>query len=39
MIYRFNAIFITTVVFSASIEKLTLKLYRDAMDPAQFKNS
>ena len=37
MIYRFNEIFIITIVFSAAIEKLTLKLFRDSMDAEQSK--
>lgn len=37
MIYRFNEIFIITIVFSAGIEKLTLKLFRDSMDAEQYK--
>lgn len=37
MIYRFNEIFIITIVFSAGIEKLTLKLFRDSMDAEQSK--
>ena len=37
MTYRFNEIFIITIVFSAGIEKLTLKLFRDSMDAEQSK--
>lgn len=38
MIYRFNEIFIITIVFFAGIEKLALKLFRDSMDAEQSEN-